>query len=188
MSRAALTRRIQTARARAESRSRQVSTVLVVLAVILGGMAFWFAREAAALRGGVSAQNTALTDAIQTSELKGKVTDDVNTLFSYDYTDPTKADDAARSALTGKAVQQYDSLIAAVRQQGPSQKLVVTTTVTSSAVEILDGARARVLIFADQEDTRATTKDTTYAAAMLAVDVVRQGGSWRIANFDTLTG
>jgi Mce-associated membrane protein len=33
---------------------------------------------------------------------------------------------------------------------------------------------------------RTTGKDTTYAAAMLAVDAARRNGTWKITDLDTL--
>ena len=109
-------------------------------------------------------------------------------MFSYDYASPAKADRAARTYLTGRAVQQHKDMLAQVRAQAPRQKLVLTTTVTEAGVELLDGDRARVLIFADQSNTR-TGKDaeTAYAAAMCAVEAVRKGDTWRIADIDTFT-
>lgn len=169
-----------------ERRSFVLPGALAIVAVLLGGSAAWSWKEAAELRGAPSAGNTALTDTARTSEVKGKVTDELNTLFSYDYTDPGRTDEAARKTLTGKAVQQYDTMLAGVRREAPRQKLVLTTTITHSAVELLQGGRARLLVFGDQRDTRATTKETTYAAAMFAVDVIRQDGTWKITNIDTL--
>ncbi|MFC0845146.1 hypothetical protein ACFH04_15695 [Streptomyces noboritoensis] len=130
--------------------------------------------------------NTALADTARTSEVKGVVDEAVQGIFSYDHTDPARTDAAAARGLTGAAVAQYRTLMGPVREQGPRQKLVLTTTVTDSGVEVLDGDRARVLVFADQSSTR-TGKDggTTVAAAMFAVDAVRQGGTWRIAALDT---
>jgi Mce-associated membrane protein len=175
-----------TGRRRSWRRIRRLPVVLGVTAVLLGGLAVWFADEADGLRAGAGAHNAALTDAARTSEVKGKVTDAVNTIFSYDYTDMARTERAADGLLTGKAVQQYATMLAQVRAQAPRQKLVLTTTVTDSAVEMLDGDRARLLLFADQRNTRTTNKDTTYAAAMLAVDVVRRNGTWKITDIDTL--
>ncbi len=164
----------------------RLPVVLGVVAVLLGGLAVWFAEEANALRDGPGSHNAALTDAARTSEVKGKVTDAVNTIFSYDYTNTAKTEQAAKTLLTGKAVQQYDAMLAQVRAQAPKQKLVLTTTVTDGSVETLEGDSARVLLYADQRNTRTTGKDTTYAAAMLAVDAVRRDGTWKIAAIDTL--
>jgi len=78
-------------------------------------------------------------------------------------------------------------MIAQVRAQAPKQKLVLTTTVTSTGVESITGDRARVLVYADQRNTStaAGSGGTTYAAAMFAVDAVRQDGTWKIASIDT---
>ncbi|WP_329236274.1 hypothetical protein OG417_31585 [Actinoallomurus sp. NBC_01490] len=171
---------------RVRHRVRRLPVALGVLTVLLGGLAVWFAEEANAVRDRAGAHNVALTDPGRTSEVTGQVTDAVNTLFSYDYTDAGRTQQAENGLLTGKAVGQYDTMIAQVRAQAPAQKLVLTTTVTDSAVEMLEGDRARLLVFADQRNTRTSGKQTTYAAAMLAVDAVRQGGRWKISNLDTL--
>ncbi len=164
----------------------RLPVVLGVVTVLLGGMAVWFAEEANALRDTAGGHNAALTDAARTSEVKGKVTDAVNTIFSYDYTNMAKTEQAAKTLLTGKAVQQYDTMLAQVRTQAPRQKLILTTTVTDSSVERLEGDSARVLLYADQHNTGTTGKTTSYAAAMLAVDAVRRSGTWKITDIDTL--
>ncbi|MFI9104103.1 hypothetical protein ACIGXA_26650 [Streptomyces fildesensis] len=164
----------------------RVVVALGVLTVLLGGFAGWAAMEAATLHDTAATRNTALTDTARTSEVKGMVTQAVNSVFSYNYADTARTDQAAKKLLTGKAVQQYADMLAQVRQQAPVQKLVLTTTVTDSGVELIDGDRARVLIFADQRNTRTAPKEeTTYAAAMFAVDAVHQDGVWKISNIDT---
>lgn len=162
--------------------------LLCALTVLLGAFAAWAFGSAAALRDEPARQNTALTDIARTSEVKGRIGEAVGAVFSYDYASPARADRAAKTHLTGRAVQQHKDMLAEVREQGEKQKLVLTTTVTASGVEYLDGDRARLLIFADQSNTR-TGKDeeTTYAAAMFAVDAVRRGDTWRIAAIDTFT-
>ncbi|MFF5336336.1 hypothetical protein [Streptomyces sp. NPDC013181] len=162
--------------------------VLCVLTVLLGAFAAWSFTSAASLRDDPARQNTALTDIGTTSEVKGRITEAVGAVFSYDYASPTKADTAVNTYLTGKAVQQHKDMLAEVRAQAPKQKLVLTTTVTHSAVEMLDGDRARLLIFADQRNTRTgKSEETTYAAAMFSVDAVREDGNWRISAIDTFT-
>ncbi|WUH93861.1 hypothetical protein OG900_29595 [Streptomyces sp. NBC_00433] len=162
-------------------------TLLAVLAVLLGGFAAFAASRAAALHDTVAAHNTALTDTPATSEVKGRIAEAVNAVFSYDYADTARTDAAARRLLTGKAVQQYAGMLAEVRAQAPAEKLVLTTTVTDTGVESVDGDRARVLVFADQRNTSTAEAGagSTYAAAMFAVDAVHQGGIWKIATIDT---
>lgn len=159
--------------------------ILGAATVLLGGLAVWFADEADAARGRAGASNVALTDPARTSEVTGQIGDAVNALFSYDYTDTAKTQQTEDTLLTGKAVGQYDTMMSQVRAQAQRRKLVLTTTVTDSAVEMLEGDRARVLIFADQHNAGTNAKDTTYAAAMLAVDVTRKDGRWKITNLDT---
>ncbi|MEW2518356.1 hypothetical protein [Actinacidiphila alni] len=173
---------------RRPSAATVLTVCLAVLTVLLGGLAAWSAGKAADLRDSAATGNSALTDTARTSEVKGSVTQAVNAVFSYNYADTARTDDAAERVLTGKAVQQYATMLAQVRAQAPKQKLVLTTTVTDTGVELLDGDRARVLVFADQSNTstaKAANDATTYAAAMFAVDVVRQGGSWKISAIDT---
>ncbi|MEU3464191.1 hypothetical protein ABZ721_30075 [Streptomyces sp. NPDC006733] len=165
---------------------RRLVLVLGVLTVLLGGFGGWAAMEAGTLHDTASTRNTALTDTARTSEVKGMVTQAVNSVFSYNYADTARTDQAAKKLLTGKAVQQYADMLAQVRKQAPVQKLVLTTTVTDSGVELINGDRARVLIFADQRNTRTAPKEeATYAAAMFAVDAVHQDGVWKISNIDT---
>ncbi len=162
--------------------------VLCVLTVLLGSFAAWSFTSAGSLRDEPGRQNTALTDISRTSEVKGQITEAVGAVFSYNYASPAKADSAVKTYLVGKAVQQHKDMLAEVRAQAPKQKLVLTTTVTESGVELLDGDRARLLIFADQSNTRTgKSEETTYAAAMFAVDAVRRGGSWRISAIDTFS-
>ncbi|RLV70851.1 membrane protein [Streptomyces sp. CBMAI 2042] len=177
--------------AAATSRRRlrpRLPALLCALTVLLGAFAAWAFTSAASLRETPARQNAALTDIARTSEVKGRIGEAVGAVFSYDYASPARSDRAARTHLTGRAVQQHKDMLAEVRAQAPQQKLVLTTTVTASGVEYLDGDRARLLIFADQSNTR-TGKDeeTTYAAAMFAVDAVRRGDTWRIAAIDTFT-
>ncbi|MEE1742224.1 hypothetical protein PUR49_37745 [Streptomyces sp. BE147] len=166
----------------------RLPAILCAATVLLGAFAAWAFTSAGSLRGEPSRQNTALTDIGRTSEVKGQITEAVGAVFSYDYASPAKADRAARTYLVGKAVGQHENMLAEVRAQAPKQKLVLTTTVTESGVEVLDGDRARLLIFADQSNTRTgKAEETTYAAAMFAVDAVRRGDTWRIAAIDTFT-
>ncbi|MDX2921477.1 MULTISPECIES: hypothetical protein [Streptomyces] len=175
-------------RARVSRLRSTLPAVLCALTVLLGAAAVWAFASASSLRDEPARQNAALTDIGRTSEVKGRISEAVGAVFSYDYASPARSDRAAGTYLTGRAVQQHKDMLADVREQAPEQKLVLTTTVTESGVEFLDGDRARLLIFADQSNTR-TGKDeeTTYAAAMFAVDAVRRGDTWLIAAIDTFT-
>jgi Mce-associated membrane protein len=165
-----------------------VPVILAVIAVVLGGFATWSGLEWAAISSGAVASNTALTDNARTAEVSGQITSTINTTFSYNYTDVAKTEKAAQSLLTGTALCQYNTLFKVIQQQAPSQKLVLTTTVTSSGVESLQGDSARVLMVVDQTDTRVGTNQPVFSQASLAVNAVRQDGKWKISYIDDFTG
>ncbi|WP_432124678.1 hypothetical protein [Streptomyces sp. C10-9-1] len=185
---------------------RRLPALLCLLAAVLGVCAAYGAARAHDLRDRPAVRNTALTDTARTSEARGAATRAVEAVFRYDFSDPEALDRAVAAHLTGGAVGQHAALLAPVREQGPRQRLVLTTTVTDSGVERVEGDRARVLVYADQSSTRTATERaasdtgkagagtgdaapqgaTTYAAAMLAVDLVRQDATWRITALDTL--
>lgn len=163
-----------------------VPLALAVVTVVVGGLAVWFGVQWSHARG--SSSNTALVDAATTSEVAGQVTSAINTVFSYDYTNLAKTEQAVPKLLTGTALCQYNELFKQVKAQAPGQKLVLTTTVQDKGVELLQGDRARVLLALDQHDTRAQTNQTTDAQAVIAVNATRQGGTWQISSIDTFNG
>nr|BFD82109.1 hypothetical protein StreXyl84_15100 [Streptomyces sp. Xyl84] len=177
--------------------------VLCLLTLVLGGFAGWAHGRAQSLRDDPAARNTALTDPARTSEVKGQTEKAVAALFSYDHADPAAYDKAVKTLLTGKAVAQHRALLDSVRTRADQQKAVITTTVTDSAVERVDGDRARVLVYADQSSVstagskagakggrgaqgrQAAQDQGTYAGAMFAVDVVLRDGHWLVSGIDT---
>lgn len=167
------------------ARSRLL-VLLGALTVALGSGAAWMTTQAGVLTGADSAGNGALSDNARTSEVKGQITTAVNTAFSYNYADVAKTEKAAQEVLSGDAVQQYNELFAVVRRQAPQQQQVLTTTVTESAVTRLSDGTARLLVFADQRNTRTDKDETSHSAAVFAVDAINVDGRWKISAIDTL--
>ncbi|HEY0808221.1 MAG TPA: hypothetical protein VGD84_24350 [Pseudonocardiaceae bacterium] len=168
------------------SRSLVLPVVLAVVAVLIGGLASWFGVQWAHAQGQV--QNTALVDSAGTAEVSGQVVSAVGTVFSYNYTNMGKTESAVQRLLTGNALCQYNLLFKVVKQQAPGQKLVLTTTVQAKGVEMLQGSTARVLLLVQQTDTRASTNQTSTSQSMIAVNAVKQGGTWQISGIDTFNG
>ena len=170
------------------ARRHRAPLLLAGAAVVLAAFAVVAGIQAHDLRQQRASNNVALTDAAATSQVRQQVTSTINTIFSYNYADIPATRSAAQHLLTGAAVRQYDSLFKLVQQDAPAQHLVLTTKVTNSGVELLVGNRARLLIFADQRDTRKTTSQTTYAGTMFAVNAVHNGSRWKIESIDTFSG
>ncbi|MFD4635414.1 hypothetical protein ACFVYR_37670 [Streptomyces sp. NPDC058284] len=171
---------------------RRTLVALCLLTLVLAGFTGWAHARAEALRDTPAARNTALSDTARTSEIKGQSTKAVAALFSYDHADPRALDKAAKEWLTGRAVAQHRDLLGDLRTRADKQKAVITTTVTDSAVERIDGDRARVLVYADQSSVstagdKKAGDDGTYAGAMFAVDVERHDGRWRVSRIDTFS-
>jgi Mce-associated membrane protein len=158
----------------------RLPAVLGVVTVLLGAFGAWATVQAHNQRADNAQQNLALTNGPATSAVRHQVTSAIQAIFSYSYTDTAKTRRDAQKLLTGPAIRQYDQLFSLVEKDAPTQKLVVTTSVTNSGVEFLTGSRARVLIFANQQDSRAGTGQTSYAGAMFAVTAVQTGGAWKI--------
>ncbi|MFC8172832.1 MULTISPECIES: hypothetical protein [unclassified Streptomyces] len=182
---------------RTRSRRLVPLVVLCALTLLLGGFAGWAHSRAGELRDDPARGNTALTDLARTSEIKGQTAAAVAALFSYDHADTAPFEKAGKTLLTGKAVEQHRTLLGGVLARAAEQKTVITTAVTDSAVERIDGERARVLVYADQSSvsTAGTAKtggkqpkaqdQGVYAGAMFAVDVVHRDGRWLVENIDT---
>jgi Mce-associated membrane protein len=173
----------------ATGRARHTVALLILGAVTVlpGGFGIWATMHASSLRTQAAQENTAVIDPAATTAVRDQIDSAVRTIFSYNYASTGATRQAAQRLLTGPAIQQYNSLFALVQKDAPAEKLVVTTTVTNSGVELLNGDRARVLIFVNQQDTRAGTSQTTYGGAMLAVTAIRQADRWKIENIDTFT-
>ncbi|GGM52048.1 hypothetical protein GCM10012275_23710 [Longimycelium tulufanense] len=164
----------------------RLAAALLLLFAILTGLAVWFRGEAEHLRSG-AAQNRALVDSSATSELLGQLTSAVETVFSYNFNDTAKTEKAAHELLTGNAVDQYNRLYAQVKELAPEQKVVLTTRVRTAGVQVLDGDRAVVLVFADQRWTRADSSGEAQppGAAQLAVHAERHDERWLISDIRT---
>jgi Mce-associated membrane protein len=163
-----------------------VTAVLLLFTVVGGVLSFWFFSEANALRNEGPAANRALIDPGPTSEVNGKISGAVQQVFSYDFANTAKADNAAKNLLTGQAVQQYNQLYTIVKSVAPQQKLVLTTTVQSSAVTMLQGDRAQLLLIVNQNDTRTDTGQSNSFTGQLSVGAVKQGNDWKIEQITQL--
>ncbi|WP_026415977.1 hypothetical protein [Actinomadura oligospora] len=152
-----------------------------LVAVVVAAAAFALNTWASDRASGGPAANRALLDRTATSDALTNVSKAVERVFTYSYTDPDSTARAASSLLTGKAASQYQSLFGQVRQEAPRQQLALTTKVSRAGVVRLDrDGTAVVVVFLDQQSTRAGKATGTPVAAQLIVTAHRSGGTWRI--------
>ncbi|MFG1639585.1 hypothetical protein ACGFMK_04815 [Amycolatopsis sp. NPDC049252] len=161
-----------------------VAGALVLVAILLGGLAFWFHTKESAISNATS--NTALLDVAKTAQVKDAVSKAAESLFSYDFNNIKKTEDAANDLLANDDVRnKYNSLMGEVKRLAPAQKMVVTCKVTRAAVIMLNDDLAKVMVFVDQTSTRTDTKKTTAGTAQLHLNAQLQGDKWKITDMDT---
>ena len=155
---------------------------LVASVVIALGLAAWFRGEANQLAGSAAASNDALVDAGTTAQVSGQVREAVHRVFSYDFARLDDNERAAAEVITGPFVQSFHQQFARVRELAPPQQAVVVATVPALAVKVLDGDRAIVLVFLDQQARQGGQAQPLLASGRLSVTAQRVNGSWKIAD------
>ncbi|MDQ2789674.1 MAG: hypothetical protein DLM60_18595 [Pseudonocardiales bacterium] len=159
--------------------------VALVAAVVMAiGLAAWFRGEANQLTGSAAASNEALVDAGATAQVAGQVREAVQRVFSYDYARLDDNERAASEVITGQYVQSFHQQFARVRELAPPQQAVVVATVPALAVKVLDGDRAIVLVFIDQQAHQGGQAKPLLAAGRVSVTAKRVNGSWKIADVE----
>ncbi|WP_338602796.1 hypothetical protein [Saccharopolyspora sp. SCSIO 74807] len=151
-----------------------------VAAFVLACLAVWFGIET--YRSSAATSNEALVDQAATSEVNGQLSDAAAKIFSYDFADTGKAEQAAKNLLEGDAINEYNQLFSTVKQQAPAQKLVVTTTVKASSVLRLERDRAEVLLFVDQNATRTDNGQNQVGPAQVVFNAKKHGDQWKITH------
>ncbi|QRP45407.1 hypothetical protein [Amycolatopsis sp. FDAARGOS 1241] len=167
-----------------QDRTVALTVVLLVVGLVFAAGAVIFKLQYDSVSDSTS--NTALLDVAKTAQVKDQISKATEALFSYDYNNIKKTEDAAANLLANDDVKaKYNSLMGEVKRLAPQQKMVVTCKVSRSAVILLNGDLARVMVFVDQTSTRADTKQTTAGSAQLHVDAQLQGDTWKITDLDT---
>ncbi|WP_198047355.1 hypothetical protein, partial [Kutzneria sp. 744] len=170
-------------RALARLRPRTVlgPIVMVLVAAVLTAAGFWFRGEAGMVLDNGSAANKALTDTGATTDVVTQVTQDLQAISSYKYTDLAGAQKAGQAASTGKFLDDYNKLFDQVKSQAPAQKAVVTGQVAKIGVRVLQGDDAILLAFIQQTTTRADTNKSSSVGLVYTVTAHRSGGKWLVS-------
>jgi Mce-associated membrane protein len=154
---------------------------LLVVALLLGGLAYWFAQQLSDARVGTG--NDALSDVNATKDVVGAAQQAVAGVLSYKFDDMAGSTARAKEYLDGEAVGQYDASMKALEKEIQDQKLQVVVNPVSVGVVWLAGDDARVLVFADQIGARAD-KQPSGGPTQFAMDMHRTNGKWKIVKLD----
>ncbi|WP_232376373.1 ICP22 family protein [Amycolatopsis aidingensis] len=164
----------------------RLAALLLVAALAFAALAVYFRMEGNQVSAATN--NTALVDVARTAQVEQEVSAAVEKLFSYDFNDIAKTEQAAQELLVNDEVcGQYQRQFAEVKRLAPEQKMVVTTKVTRAAVIMLDGDRAKVLVFVDQTSTRTDQNKSSAGGSQLSVTTELRDGQWKITGLDTYT-
>lgn len=163
-------------------RSTRALVVIIVLSALLGGgLAYWFHSEAEALRSAAGAQNEAVIDPVRTNEVATQISGKLEKLWSYDYAQLDKQEGDVRDAATPSFLDDYKQQFQRIKELAPDQQAIVDAKVVDIAVSRLDGNRADLVAFLNQVATTGTSKDTTRAAARPRVSAERVDGQWLVS-------
>jgi Mce-associated membrane protein len=160
-----------------------VQVALVAVLVIALGLAAWLRGETNGLLASAASSNARLLDAAD-AEVSGQVRDAVERVFSYDFARLDDNERAAAAVITGPFALDYHHQFTRVRELAPGQQAVVVATVPALAVKVLDGDRAIVVVFIDQQANRGGQVQPLVAAGRLRVTAQRVTGSWKIADVE----
>ncbi|MDT7658383.1 MAG: Mce-associated rane protein [Pseudonocardiales bacterium] len=152
-----------------------VAAVVLVAAAVVAAVGW----RSAATSGPRS--NEAFVDSAATAEVVGQVTNDMTTVYSYDYTNLPANEAAANAVITGKFATEFPRVFGPVKQLAPQEQAVLKSTVPAAGVILLQGDRARLLMMIDQTGTRGAAKEATGATARLVVDAQKVDGRWKIS-------
>lgn len=164
-------------------RARPMPALVGALAtfVVLGG---GFAVADYLVRHTPAASNTALADVGTTADVANQLGAALETVYSYDFTQLDANERSARNVITPEFAAKFDQLFGQVRQLAPQQQAVVSAVVTSAAVQSIQGDRAVLVVFLDQQATRAAAgaePQQVSAAGRLTVTGQLVDGTWKIA-------
>lgn len=154
----------------------------LVIAVSLGA---WFRGAANELTGSTAATNKALIDKAATAEVSAQISDAVKRVYSYDFARLDDNERAAGEVVTGPFVDSFHQQFAKIRQLAPPQQAVVVASVPAIAVKSLDGDRAIVLVFLDQQARQAGKDKPLLATGRLSITAQRVDSHWKIADVES---
>lgn len=167
------------------ARRRTLITVLAVVSVLLvvvAGLATWQyveARDATAVEEQVADAPRAATDAAREITTQ---------MFTYDHRTVDADLAAVRERLTDPALAEFvEQSMPTVASAAKQQEATVYATVAAAAPqEVGDADRVTVLVMLNRMVSTKDAPEAASSASRLSVDMVRQDGTWKLAELNAL--
>jgi Mce-associated membrane protein len=156
-----------------------IAVAVLVIALMLAAV---FRGKANQLSASAAASNAALVEVGATAQVTGQVRQAVERVYSYDFARLDENEQAARLVITGPFAEDFGQEFGRVRELAPPQQAVVVATVLDLAVKMLDGDRATLVVFMDQQASRGVEAQPLLVTGRLTVTAQQVDGIWKIAD------
>lgn len=159
-----------------------VLAVVSVLLVVVAGLATWQyveARDATAVEEQIADAPRAATDAAREIATQ---------MFTYDHRTVDADLAAVRERLTDPALGEFvEQSMPTVASAAKQQEATVYATVAAAAPqEVTDADRVTVLVMLNRMVSTKDAPEAASSASRLSLDMVRQDGTWRLAELNAL--
>lgn len=167
------------------ARRRTLITALALVSavlVVVTGLATWQyveAREATAIEEQIAAAPRAATDAAREITTQ---------MFTYDHRTVDADLGAVRERLADPALSEFvEQSMPTVASAAKEQEATVYATVAAAAPqEVVDADRVTVLVMLNRMVSTKDAPEAASSASRLSVDMVRQDGTWKLAELNSL--
>lgn len=167
------------------ARRRTLITALALVSavlVVVTGLATWQyveAREATAIEEQIAAAPRAATDAAREITTQ---------MFTYDHRTVDADLGAVRERLADPALSEFvEQSMPTVASAAKEQEATVYATVAAAAPqEVVDADRVTVLVMLNRMVSTKDAPEAASSASRLSVDMVRQDGTWKLAELNAL--
>ena len=138
------------------------------------------------IRSTESATNLAVVNGELSTEVESEVGQALKQILSFDPANPEATQDVAESVLTGKAAEQYETLLGDLEERAAGQELTLTANIAVIGVRRLSATTADLLVFLDQSSVREADDSSSVSAAQLQVSALKRDGKWLISTITVI--
>jgi hypothetical protein len=156
------------------------AALIAVIALVAGS---WFAIDQISNRGNddVTASNEQAASAAGTA---------AQTIFSFTYDKLPEHLKNSKALMTKKFAKQFDKIAPALTELAPQRKIQVEAVARDAgAIQCGDNCstkKADILVFVDQARLIGNSKEPTVFGNRITVSMVKQGGTWLVADIRAL--